>query len=220
MADNKGKGCSFTQISKYVLKRENFEAFDVLLPEKELIAKMREALTPFIDYNGGKSYHDAGIVYAMYKKVEKKKHLMAIAIVKRVAGKPIKRKGLEVIFANSEDTYELTDKFILPEFQEDEEFFDEMVISHLEDIVGAGQAKEATFGDTRIFVKEGVKGMSQALYNLLIFAGMSLLWGYIFHNIGLGLCFGCCFSTCFHLTTARAKTDKDQISRNETTEEE
>ena len=108
MADNKGKGCSFTQITKYVLKRENFDAFEALLPKDELIAKMSEVLTPFIDYNGKKSYHDAGIVYAMYKKVAKQKHLIAIAIIKRVAGEPEKKKGLEALFANSTDTYELT----------------------------------------------------------------------------------------------------------------
>lgn len=213
MADNKGKGCSFTQITKYVLKRENFDAFEALLPKDELIAKMSEVLTPFIDYNGKKSYHDAGIVYAMYKKVAKQKHLIAIAIIKRVAGEPEKKKGLEALFANSTDTYELTEKFILPDFTEDEEFFDEMVLSHLEDIVGSGQAKEAYFEDTRIYVKEGVKGISQTLYNIIIFIGMACLWGTVFDSIGLGMCFGLCFSTCFNLTTARAKTGKDQISQ-------
>ena len=125
MADNKGKGCSFTQITKYVLKRENFDSFEVLLPKDELVAKMSEVLTPFIDSSGKKSYHDAGIVYALYKKVQKKKELIGIAILKRVAGQSEKKKGLEAIFANSPDTYELTDKFFLPDHKEDEEFFDE-----------------------------------------------------------------------------------------------
>ncbi len=220
MADNKGKGCSFTQITKYVLKRENFDAFEVLLPKDELTAKISEALTPFIGADGKKTYHDAGIVYAMYKKVEKKKILIAIAIIKRVAGVAEQKKGLEALFANSPDTYELTEKFIVPDFREDEEFFDEMILAHLEDVVGAGQAKEATFGDTRIYVKEGVKGVSQTLYNLLVFAGMAFLWGTVFNSIALGLCFGLCFSTCFNLTTARAKTGKDQISQDGQTAEQ
>ena len=214
MADNKtdkkGKGCSFTQISKYVLKRESFDSFEALLPKEELMAKMQEVLTPFVDSNGKKTYHDAGIVYAMYKKVAKKKELIAIAILRRIAGEPEQKKGLEALFANSPDTYELTDKFILPEYKEDEEFFDEIVLSHLEDLVGAGQAKEAYFEDTRIFVKEGIKGMSQVIYNLLIFAGMACLWGTVFKSVALGICFGVCFSSCFGMTTARAKTDRDR----------
>ena len=218
MADNKGKGCSFTQITKYVLKKENFDGFEVLLPKDELIAKMNEVLAPFIDQSGKKSYHDAGIVYAMYKKVEKKKELIAIAILKRVAGEPEQKKGLEALFANSDDSYELTDKYILPAFKEDEDFFNEMVLSHLEDLVGCGQAKEAYFEDTRIYAKERVKGISQGLYSLLVFAGFAFLWGSIFHSVALGLCFGACFSTCFGLTTARAKTGKDQIGGEETTD--
>ncbi len=218
MADNKGKGCSFTQISKYVLKRENFDSFEALLPKDELIAKMNEVLTPFIDQSGKKTYHDAGIIYAMYKKVAKNKELIAIAILKRVAGEPEEKKGLEKIFENSVDIYELTDKFVLPEYKEDEEFFDETVLSHLEDIVGCGQAKEAYFEDTRIYVKERVKGISQALYSLLIFAGFACLWGTIMHSVALGLCFGACFSTCFGLTTARSKTGKEQVTAEETTD--
>ena len=215
MAENKGKGCSFTQISKYVLKRENFDQFEALLPKEELMAKMQEVLTPFLDQNGKKTYHDAGIIYAMYKKVEKKKELMAIAILKREAGQPEPKKGLEAMFANSPDAYRLTDKWVLPAYQEDEAFFDEMVLSHLQDIVGAGQAKEAYYEDTKVYVKEAVKGMSQALYSLLVFAGFACLWGSIFHSVALGLCFGACFSTCFGLTTARAKTGQDQVGQGE-----
>jgi hypothetical protein len=191
----------------------------VFLPKEELMAKMQEMLTPFIDSSGKKSYHDAGIVYAMYKKVAKNKELIAIAILKRVAGEPEHKKGLEAVFANSPDTYELTEKFVLPQYKEDEAFFDEMILSHLEDIVGAGQAKEAYFEDTRIYLKESVKGMSNMIYNLLIFIGMSILWGTVFNSIALGICFGCCFSTCFHLTTARAKTGKDQTGESVVTEE-
>ena len=213
MADNKGKGCSFSDISKYVLKKESFDGFEELLPIEELKAKISEMHAPFIDYNGKKdSFHNAGIVYCMYKKIEKRKKMIAIAIVKRVAGMPEKKKGLEAIFSNSPDTYELTEKFILPDFKEDEEFFDEMILSHLEDLVGTGQAKEAYFGDTRIYVTEAVKGISQMLYNIIIFIGMACLWGSIFESIPMGICFGLCFSTCFNMTTARSKTGTDQIS--------
>ncbi len=213
------KGCDMMVLSNYVMKK--FEKGKLLIADglkeqtslehlEELVAAANAGLMK-ADGTEDKG-RQAGQVLAMIKKIDKKRVLIGFCVMKRQDGGPTDKTGVAAWFAESTDTYVMTEHFFAPGFEAEEEYFDECVLSHLKEIVSLGQAKSAEYLDKMVIKAEEKKilgiTIGRTAFFLLIFIG----YGLLFNNFGIGLCFAFLFTTSFTMITAKSKAKEEVIS--------
>lgn len=222
------KGCDFSIVSKTWIKK--FESSKALiedgfmntLPLDKLKEMFEEVSKDFTDISGNvRKGVPSGHIYIMTKKIDKKRILLGAASIKRIAGEPIEGSGLQKMFSDSTDSYVLGERFFAEGYEKEEEYFDECVISHLRDAVGMGQVKTADYQD-KIIEKVEKKNIGGVwIGRTAYFIGMWFLWGFIFKNWGLGLCFAFMFLTSFTMITAKStskETSKEGMNGEVSTE--
>ena len=219
------KGCDVTVLSKYMFKKFENGKLEIADELKEMLSldQLREMLETtsknFIDYSGKEvKGQPSGYIYVIFKKINKQKILLGLATIKRVAGEPSGKTGLAKMFESSRDSYISDEKIFAPRYEKEEEYFEESVIAHLKDSVGMGQVNTAEYGD-KIIERTDKKEIAGGLVisRTIYFLSMWFLWGLIFHNWGLGLCFAFLFLSSFVMITSKAGT-KENTTNNEVTE--
>ena len=219
------KGCDVTILSKYMFKKFENGKLEIADELKEMLSldQLREMLETtsknFIDYSGKEvKGQPSGYIYVIFKKINKQKYLLGLAKFKRVAGEPSGKTGLAKMFESSRDSYISDEKIFAPGYEKEEEYFDESVIAHLKDNVGMGQVNAAEYVD-KIIERTDKKEIAGGLVisRTIYFLSMWFLWGLIFHNWGLGLCFAFLFLSSFVMITSKAGT-KENTTNNEVTE--
>ena len=219
------KGCDVTILSKYMFKKFENGKLEIADELKEMLSldQLREMLETtsknFIDYSGKEvKGQPSGYIYVILKKINKQKILLGLATIKRVAGEPSGKTGLAKMFESSRDSYISDEKIFAPGYEKEEEYFEESVIAHLKDSVGMGQVNTAEYGD-KIIERTDKKEIAGGLVisRTIYFLSMWFLWGLIFHNWGLGLCFAFLFLSSFVMITSKAGT-KENTTNNEVTE--
>ena len=219
------KGCDVTILSKYMFKKFENGKLEIADELKEMLSldQLREMLETtsknFIDYSGKEvKGQPSGYIYVIFKKINKQKILLGLATIKRVAGEPSGKTGLAKMFESSRDSYISDEKIFAPGYEKEEEYFEESVIAHLKDSVGMGQVNTAEYGD-KIIERTDKKEIAGGLVisRTIYFLSMWFLWGLIFHNWGLGLCFAFLFLSSFVMITSKAGT-KENTTNNEVTE--
>ena len=213
------KGCDVTVLSRYMLKKFENGKIEIVDELKEMLSieQLREMFETssmnFIDHSGKEvKGQPSGYIFVMFKKINKQKYLLGFAKIKRVAGEPSGNTGLAKAFENSRDSYILDERVFAPGYEKEEEYFDESVIAHLKDNVGMGQVKTAEYGDKiieRAEKKEIVKGL--VVGRTVYFLAMWVLWGLIFHNWGVGLCFAFLFLSSFVMITSKSGTKESTL---------
>ena len=219
------KGCDVTILSKYMFKKFENGKLEIADELKEMLSldQLREMLETtsknFIDYSGKEvKGQPSGYIYVIFKKINKQKILLGLATIKRVAGEPSGKTGLAKMFESSRDSYISDEKIFAPGYEKEEEYFDESVIAHLKDNVGMGQVNAAEYVD-KIIERTDKKEIAGGLVisRTIYFLSMWFLWGLIFHNWGLGLCFAFLFLSSFVMITSKAGT-KENTTNNDVTE--
>ena len=219
------KGCDVTVLSKYMFKKFENGKLEIADELKEMLSldQLREMLETtsknFIDYSGKEvKGQPSEYIYVIFKKINKQKILLGLATIKRVAGEPSGKTGLAKMFESSRDSYISDEKIFAPGYEKEEEYFEESVIAHLKDSVGMGQVNTAEYGD-KIIERTDKKEIAGGLVisRTIYFLSMWFLWGLIFHNWGLGLCFAFLFLSSFVMITSKAGT-KENTTNNEVTE--
>ena len=219
------KGCDVTILSKYMFKKFENGKLEIADELKEMLSldQLREMLETtsknFIDYSGKEvKGQPSEYIYVIFKKINKQKILLGLATIKRVAGEPSGKTGLAKMFESSRDSYISDEKIFAPGYEKEEEYFEESVIAHLKDSVGMGQVNTAEYGD-KIIERTDKKEIAGGLVisRTIYFLSMWFLWGLIFHNWGLGLCFAFLFLSSFVMITSKAGT-KENTTNNEVTE--
>ena len=219
------KGCDVTILSKYMFKKFENGKLEIADELKEMLSldQLREMLETtsknFIDYSGKEvKGQPSEYIYVIFKKINKQKILLGLATIKRVAGEPSGKTGLAKMFESSRDSYISDEKIFAPGYEKEEEYFEESVIAHLKDSVGMGQVNTAEYGD-KIIERTDKKEIAGGLVisRTIYFLSMWFIWGLIFHNWGLGLCFAFLFLSSFVMITSKAGT-KENTTNNEVTE--
>lgn len=217
------KGCDVTVLSKYMLKKFENGKIEIVDELKEMLSieQLREMFETssknFIDHSGKEvKGQPSGYIYVIFKNINKQKYLLGLAKIKRIAGEPSGKTGLAKAFENSRDSYILDERIFAPGYEKEEEYFEESVISHLKDSVGMGQVNTAEYGN-KIIERAEKKVIFGGLVvgRTIYFLAMWFLWGLIFHNWGLGLCFAFLFLSSFVMITSKTGT-KENISNTDT----
>ena len=89
------------------------------------------------------------------------------------------------------------------------------MIDHFKNSVGSGQLKEPEYMDKVITRIKGRKVLGVFLSSTALFIAMIIIWGLIFKNIGIGICFALCFVGSFAMVTTKSKTEEKDIVRSE-----
>ncbi len=216
------KGCDIFGLSKYTLKKiinGKVEIVDNLKNELsyEVLSNMlAEAKTDFVDCNGKtiKGMPQAEI-FVMTKKIDKKKYIIGLSCIKRIAGEPSEKTGIASWFEESRDKAVEEKRFFADGFEKEQAYFDHSMIDHFKNSVGSGQLKEAEYLDKVITRVKGKKVLGVFISSTLLFISMIILWGVIFNNFAIGLCFALCFVGSFTMVTTKAKTEEKDLVKAE-----
>ena len=142
------KGCDINVLSRFALKRiadgkiEIYEGLRDVLSYEILSNMLAEAKKNFVD-SYGKEIKDypAAEIFVMTKKINKKKTIIGLSCIKRIAGEPSDKTGIARWFESS-TTKAFEDKRIFAEgFEKEEAYFDHSMLDHLKNSVGSGQIK-------------------------------------------------------------------------------
>ena len=166
-----------------------------------------EAKTSFVDSNG-KTIKDmpSAEIFFMTKKIDKKKILIGLSVIKRIAGEPSDKTGLAKVFENSRDKVVEDKRFFAEGFEKEQAYFDSSMVEHFKSSVGSGSLMEAEFHDKVITRIKGKKVLGVFLSSTALFICMAIIWGLIFKNIGLGICFALCFVGSFTVITGKSSS--------------
>ena len=216
------KGCDITVLSRFALKRiadgkiEIAEGLRDVLSYEVLSDMLAEAKKNFVDSYGKeiKDYPTAEI-FVMTKKINKKKTIIGLSCIKRIAGEPSDKTGIARWFESS-TTKAFEEKRIFAEgFEKEEAYFDHSMLDHLKNSVGSGQIKEAEYKDKLITRVKGKKILGVFISSTVIFIAMIILWGLIFKNIALGICFALCFTGSFAMITTKSNSEEKDLVKTE-----
>ena len=217
------KGCDIDVLSKFFLKRiaggkiEIEESLRNVLSYEVLSDMLVEAKTNFVDSNG-KTIKDMpqAEIFFMTKKINKKKILIGLSVIKRIAGEPSDKTGLARVFENSRDNVVEEKRIFAEGFEKEQAYFDSSMIEHFKSSVGSGSLLEAEFHDKIITRIKGKKILGVFLSSTAIFIAMVIIWGLIFKNFGIGLCFALCFTGSFTVITAKSSSNAAARDINKT----
>ncbi len=216
------KGCDIFVLSNFYLKRiangkiEIEESLRNVLSYEVLSDMLAEAKVNFTDGNGKviKGMPTAEI-FVMTKKIEKRKYIIGVSVIKRIAGEPSGKTGPDAWFESSRDKVIEDKRFFAEGFEKELEMFDQNMIEHFKSSVGSGQIMEAEYKNKIISRAPGRKVLGIYLSSTAIFIAMIIIWGLIFKNFALGLCFALCFTGSFAIVTNKAKSEEKELSREE-----
>lgn len=217
------KGCDIFCLSRFNLRRiesgkiEIFESLKNVLSYEVLRDMLADAKIDFVNGNG-KTVKDmpSAEIFVMTKKIEKKKYIIGLSFIKRIAGEPSEKKGIEAWFEESRDKAVEERRFFADGFTKEQEYFDQSMIDHFKSSVGSGQYKEAEYKDKVITRLKGKKVLGVFISSTALFIAMIIIWGLIFKNIAIGLCFALCFVGSFAMVTTRSKIEEKDIEKSET----
>ena len=213
------KGCDIFGLSNFNLKRiangkiEIEESLQNVLSYEVLSDMLAEAKVNFTDCNGKiiKGMPTAEI-FVMTKKIDRKKYIIGVSVIKRIAGEPSGKTGPDAWFEASRDSVIEDKRFFAQGFEKEMEMFDQHMIEHFKSAVGSGQIREAEYQNKIISRAPGKKVLGIYLSSTAIFIAMIIVWGLIFKNFALGICFALCFTSCFAVVTNKTKSEEKDLS--------
>ena len=214
------KGCDIFGLSNFNLKRiangkiEIEESLQNVLSYEVLSDMLAEAKVNFTDGNGKiiKGMPTAEI-FVMTKKIDGKKYIIGVSVIKRIAGEPSGKTGPDAWFESSRDSVIEDKRFFAQGFEKEMEMFDQHMIEHFKSAVGSGQIREAEYQNKIISRAPGKKVLGIYLSSTAIFIAMIIVWGLIFKNFALGICFALCFTSCFAVVTNKTKSEEKDLSQ-------
>ena len=214
------KGCDIFGLSNFNLKRiangkiEIEESLQNVLSYEVLSDMLAEAKVNFTDGNGKiiKGMPTAEI-FVMTKKIDRKKYIIGVSVIKRIAGEPSGKTGPDAWFESSRDSVIEDKRFFAQGFEKEMEMFDQHMIEHFKSAVGSGQIREAEYQNKIISRAPGKKVLGIYLSSTAIFIAMIIVWGLIFKNFALGICFALCFTSCFAVVTNKTKSEEKDLSQ-------
>ena len=214
------KGCDIIGLSKYSLKKitegriEIAEGLRDVLSLEILSGLFEEAKTDFTDGNG-KTIKGlpSGEIFVMTKKIDKKKYIIGVSCIKRIAGKPSGKKGIDSWFEGSRDKMIEDKRFFADGFEKEMAYFDHSMIDHFRNSVGFDQIGEAEYQDKIITKASGKKVLGIYFSSTALFITMIIIWGLIFKNFAIGLCFALCFVGSFTMVTNKAKSSEKDLEK-------
>ena len=183
----------------------------------EVLSNMlTEAKVNFTDGNGKviKGMPTAEI-FVMTKKIDKKKYIIGVSVIKRIAGEPSGKTGPESWFEASPDKAVEDRRFFAEGFEKEMEAFDHYMIDHFKNSVSSGQIREAEYADKIISRAPGKKILGIYLSSTALFIAMVIIWGLIFKNFAIGICFALCFTGSFALVTNKTKAEEKETVQAE-----
>ena len=212
------KGCDLIILTKYIYKK--IEKNKIVLGDgiktslslERLGQLIEEANETFTEADGKNYGSTAGRVYGLLKKVDGKKQLLGIAVIKRVQGEPSDKSGVAAWFADSTDSYITAERFFADGFTEEEKYFDESVIGSLKGAVGLGQVRDAYYRDKVIARAESKTFMGMKISRAVFFILMLISWGIIFHDVFIGLGFAFIFISSFVTITSKVDVRAEELS--------
>ena len=216
------RGCDIYCLSRFNIKKiadgriAIHESLRNDLSYEVLSDMLKEAKKNFVDSNG-KEIRDmpTSEIFVMTKKIDKKKTIIGISSIKRIAGEPSDKTGLARVFESSTDKAIEEKRFFAEGFEKEEAYFDHSMLDHFKNSVGSGQIMEAEYKDKSVTRIKGKKVLGVFLSSTALFILMIIVWGLIFKNFAIGLCFALCFVGSFAMITTKSKTttnDKDQVN--------
>lgn len=149
----------------------------------------------------------------MTKKIDKKKYIIGVSVIKRIAGTPSGKTGPDSWFETSPDKAVEDKRFFAEGFEKELAEFDHYMIGHFKNSVGSSQIREAEYADKIITRAPGKKVLGFYLSSTAIFIAMIIVWGLIFKNFALGICFALCFTSCFAVVTNKTKSEEKDLSQ-------
>ncbi len=216
------KGCDIFGLSRFSLRRIESGKIGIIESLKDVLSyevlkdMLAEAKTDFVNGNG-KTIKDmpSAEIFVMTKKIDKKKYIIGLSYIRRIAGEPSEKKGIESWFEASSDKAVEERRFFADGFEKEQAYFDHSMIDHFKNSVGSGQLKEAEYMDKVITRVKGKKVLGVFISSTLLFISMIILWGVIFNNFAIGLCFALCFVGSFTMVTTKSKTEEKDIVKSE-----
>ncbi|MBR3278210.1 MAG: hypothetical protein IKG01_04760 [Lachnospiraceae bacterium] len=217
------KGCDISVLSKSILKRIADGRIVIadglidVLNYDVLSGMLAEAKIDFVNGNG-KTIKDlpSGEIFVMTKKIDKVKTIIGLSFIKRIAGAPSDKKGIDAWFEESRDKKIEDRRFFAEGFEKEMEYFDQSMISHFKDSVGWGQIGEAEYQDKIVSRGPGKKVLGVVISHTLFFLLMIIIWGLIFKNLAIGICFALCFAGSFAVVTNKTKAEEKTLADAET----
>ena len=214
------KGCDIFGLSNFNIKRiangkiEIEESLQNVLSYEVLSDMLAEAKVNFTDGNGKiiKGMPTAEI-FVMTKKIDRKKYIIGVSVIKRITGEPSGKTGPDAWFEASRDSVIEDKRFFAQGFEKEMEMFDQHMIEHFKSAVGSGQIREAEYQNKIISRAPGKKVLGIYLSSTAIFIAMIIVWGLIFKNFALGICFALCFTSCFAVVTNKTKSEEKDLSQ-------
>ena len=176
----------------------------------EVLSNMlAEAKVDFVDGHG-KTIKDLpnSEIFVMAKKIGKKKTIIGVSVIKRIAGEPSGKTGPAAWFEASSDKAVEDKRFFADGFEKEMEAFDHYMLDHFKNSVGSGQIKEAEYGDKIISKAQGKKILGYYLSSTAMFIAMAIIWGIIFKNFAIGICFALCFAGSLAVVTNKTKAEE------------
>ena len=181
------KGCDIIGLSKYSLKKitegriEIAEGLRDVLSLEILSGLFEESKTDFTDGNG-KTIKGlpSGEIFVMTKKIDKKKYIIGVSCIKRIAGEPSGKKGIDSWFEGSRDKMIEDKRFFADGFEKEMAYFDHSMIDHFRNSVGFDQIGEAEYQDKIITKASGKKVLGIYFSSTALFINLH----YHDHNLG------------------------------------
>lgn len=214
------RGTDIYTLSRFSLKRiaagklEIHESLRSVLSYEILSGLLEEAKTDFVDANG-KTIKDmpSAQIFVMTKKIDKKKYIIGLTEIKRIAGTPSDKKGIERWLEDSRDSLVEGRRFFADGFEKELAYFDHSMIDHFRNSVGSGQAHEAEYQDKLISRVKYKKILGINITRFSLFIAMLILWSVVFKNVGLGLCFAICFIGSFTIVTNKSQSEEKDLAK-------
>ena len=214
------RGTDIYTLSRFSLKRiaagklEIHESLRSVLSYEILSGLLEEAKTDFVDANG-KTIKDmpSAQIFVMTKKIDKKKYIIGLTEIKRIAGTPSDKTGIERWLEDSRDRLVEGRRFFAEGFEKEMEYFDHSMIDHFRNSVGSGQANEAEYQDKIVSRVKYKKVLGITVTRAALFIAMLILWSVVFKNVGLGLCFAICFIGSFTIVTNKSQSEEKDLAK-------
>ena len=214
------RGTDINKLSKFYIKRIAdgrigiHESLRDVLSYDVLSSMLSEAKQSFVTAEG-KVIKDMprAEIFFMTKKINKKKYLIGLTEIRRIAGTPSDKKGIERWFEDSRDRFEEGRRFFAAGLDKEMAYFDHSMIEHLRNSVGSGQAHEAEYRDKLISRVKYKKILGINITRFALFIAMIILWSVAFKNVGLGLCFAVCFIGSFTVVTNKSQSEEKDLAK-------
>ena len=216
------KGCDIFCLSKSNIKKIADGRIGIADSLKDVLSyevlsnMLAEAKKDFVD-GSGKTIKGMPTeeIFIMTKKIDKQKYIIGLSCIKRIAGEPSDKKGVEKWFEASTDNAIEEKRYFAEGFEKEEEYFDHSMIEHFKNSVGLGQIGTAEYKDKLVSRVKGKKVLGVFLSSTALFILMIIIWGLIFKNFALGICFAICFTGSFAVVTSRSKTEEKDLEKDE-----